>query len=151
METNLSKPWYGVWNVTRSDRVITNEAGATIAMVPVLFGEEDAEHTEQIITGAINRQDDLVDSLHRQAVRVAELTEQKDDMNERIKKHIKNELRQKNENAVLVAALDQCVEALSETLDALYNETEGINDTPWIAGIKIKARTALEAAKKARE
>lgn len=86
METNLAKPWYGVWNSDRLDRVITNEAGATIALVPVLFGDDDAEHTEKIITAAVNRQDDLVDSLHRQAL----------------------------QNGALSAALDRCVEALEK-------------------------------------
>lgn len=83
---------------------------------------------------------------------VTELIEQKQDMNERIKQHIKNELRQKNENVTLTAALDRCVEALDD-LCATVREVREKNTPEFMKHLQrgeLVARSALEQAKKAR-
>lgn len=36
------------------------------------------------------------------------------------------------------------VPMLRETLDALYNETHGQSDTPWISDVKERAKSVLE-------
>jgi len=51
--------------------------------------------------------------------------------------------------ALIVKAVNErgmLIEALKDCLDALYNETAGASDTPWIKSVKDKARAALKQA-----
>lgn len=41
------------------------------------------------------------------------------------------------------AERDELAAALKRTLDALFNETHGQKDTPWVATTKLEARAAL--------
>lgn len=74
------------------------------------------------------------------------LTAQVAELTERIKKHIKNELRQKDENASLAAALDACVEAL----EAARPELEFLRRKRLQVLALDKVDAALAQAKKAR-
>jgi hypothetical protein len=52
-----------------------------------------------------------------------------------------------NADRDLIAAAPELLEALQATLDALYNETHGQDDSPWIASVKTAARAAIAKAK----
>lgn len=43
-------------------------------------------------------------------------------------------------------AHEELISALRETLDALYNETDGEKDSEWIKEVKLNAKKALEKA-----
>ena len=59
----------------------------------------------------------------------------------------RSDREQRDADARLIAAAPELLTALVETLDALYNETHGETDSPWIATVKEKARAAIAKAK----